>query len=147
MNPFTLIPDLYKSPIQYYLESSAAAEEEEERGVNSGINNSSGTSSSQRHIIESSLPPHVYSIASRAFQSLSNQNEEDYIVQDKLQCLRCSIDEFQRLQQKHSSISIYEDEKINDSDTDNCLKYSYPEFFFSLNLSSSNSKIGCYCKR
>ena len=62
------------------------------------------------------------------------QNEEDYNVQDKLQCLRGSINEFQRLQQKHSSISIYEDEKINDSNTDNCLKYSYPEFFFSLNL-------------
>ena len=40
----------------------------------------------------------------------------------------------QRLQQKHSSIFIYEDEQINDSNTDNCLKYSYPEFFFSLNL-------------
>lgn len=42
---------------------------------------------------------------------------------------------------KNSSNLIYEDEQINDSDTDNCLKYSYPEFFFSLNLLKNIEKL------
>ena len=59
--------------------------------------------------------------------------EDDYIVQDKLQCLRGLINEFQRLQQKHSSILINDEEQDDESDFDNSLKYTYPEFFFSLN--------------
>ena len=59
--------------------------------------------------------------------------EDDYIVQDKLQCLRGLINEFQRLQQKSSSIFNNDEQQGDESDFDNSFKYIYPEFFFSLN--------------